>query len=147
MEVVGAAASIIQLASVGLTLAKTLYSICDEVASGNKQVKELSFFVRSTSIALEEVGKIFEEESRKTKPLISKNAATTANDVIFRCTDVFNELGKMAENRQKNKLSQLTFSLKSSRRQDLQARLEQSKVDLQLMLQVIIYAQLKAEPR
>jgi hypothetical protein len=36
MEAVGAAASIIQLASVGLILAKTLYSLYDEVLSGNK---------------------------------------------------------------------------------------------------------------
>lgn len=147
MEAVGAAASIIQLASVGLTLAKTLYSLYDEVSSGNKQVKELSFYVRSTSIALEEVGKIFEQESRMTNSLISRNSIATANDVIFRCTEIFNKLEEMAQTGQKSTLSLLTFSIKSSRLQVLQNRLEQSKIDLQLMMQVIIYARLKAGPR
>lgn len=147
MEAVGVAASIIQLASVGLTLAKTLYSLYDEVSSGNRQVKELSFFVRSTSIALEEVGKIFEEESKTTKPFISENAIATANDIVFRCTDIFSKLGEMAQSGQKNTLGLLTFSLKISRLQVLQNRLEQSKLDLQLMMQVIIIARLKAGPR
>lgn len=147
MEAVGTAASIIQLASFGLKLAKTLYSLCDEGASGSEQVKELFFYVRSTSIALEEVGKIFEEESRASKPLISQNAITTANDVIFRCTEVFNKLGRMAEDGLKSTFGLLTFPLKSSRLQMLQTKLEQSKIDLQLMMQVILNARLKAEPR
>lgn len=82
-----------------------------------------------------------------TKPLISVNSIATANDVIFRCTEIFNKLGEMAENGQKNTLSLLTFSLRRSRLLVLQTRLEQSKLDLQLMMQVIIYARLKAEPR
>lgn len=61
-----------------------MYSLYGEVASGKKQAGNLCFFVRSTSIALEEVGEIFQEENRKTKPLISKNAVATANDVIGR---------------------------------------------------------------
>ncbi|KAJ5737279.1 uncharacterized protein N7483_002404 [Penicillium malachiteum] len=119
----------------------------DEVSSGNQQVKELSFFVRSTSIALEEVGKVFEEESRTTTSLVSENLIANANDVIFTCTEIFNKLGEMAQNGQKNTLNQLTFSIKSSRLRVLQNRLEQSKLDLQLMMQVIIYARLKAGPR
>jgi len=101
METVGAAASIIQLASVGLTLAKALYSLYDEVSSGNKQAKQLSFFARSTPIALDEVGKVFEEESRATNPLIYGISIATAKDVIFRCTEIFYKLGEMAQNGQK----------------------------------------------
>ena len=147
MEAVGAAAAIIQLAGVGLTLARTLYGLYGEGASCNEQVKELSFYVKSTSIALEAVGNVFQEESNATKPLISANAIITANDVVSRCTDIFNKLGKIAEDGQKSTLSLLVFPLKSSRLQVLQTRLEQSKLDLQLMMQVIIYARLKVEPR
>ncbi|RJE21245.1 hypothetical protein PHISCL_06427 [Aspergillus sclerotialis] len=146
MEAVGTAAAIIQLAGVGLALAKTLYSLYGEGASSNEQVKELSFYVKSTSIALEAVGNVFQEESKAKKPLISENAIITANDVVSRCTDIFKKLGKIAEDGQKSTLSLLVFPLKSSRLQVLQTRLEQSKLDLQLMMQVIIYARLKVQP-
>lgn len=146
METVGAAAAIIQLAGVGLTLAKTLYSLYGEGASGNEQVKELSFYVKSTSIALEAVGNVFQEESKAPKPLISENAIITANDVVSRCTDIFNKLGKIAEDGQKSTFSLMVFPLKSSRLQVMQTRLEQSKLDLQLMMQVIIYARLMVQP-
>jgi hypothetical protein len=110
-------------------------------------LKDLSFYVRSTSIALEEVGKVFKEESKTAKPLISENAITTANDVVSRCTEIFNKLGEMAEDGRKNTIGLLAFPLKSSRLRVLQTRLEQSKVDLQLMMQIIMYAGLKIEPR
>ena len=146
MEAVGVAASIAQLAGVGLALAKALYSFYDSVPC-YERVKELSSYVRSTLIALEEVGKVFEEESKRTKPLISENAISTANDVVSSCTDIFNKLGKMVEDGQKNTAGFLTFPLKSSRLQALQMRLEQSKSNLQLMMQIIIYARLKVEHR
>lgn len=147
MEVVGTAAAIIQLAGVGFTLAKTLYTLYDQGASGNEQVKELSFYIRSTSIAFEEVGKIFEEEGKSETPLISNNAIIDANEVVARCMAIFNKLAQMAEDGQKNAIGLLTFLLKSSRLRVLQTRLDQSKVHLQLMMQVITYARLKIEAR
>lgn len=143
MEVLGSAAAIIQLAGVGLALAKTLYSICNEGASTSEQVKELCSHVENTSRVLEEIGKVFEEESRATKLLISSNAITTANDVMARCATVFKTLDDMANHAQKNTIGLFTFPLRGSRLKVLQAKLDRCKVDLQLMMQIIIYARLK----
>lgn len=146
MEVVGTAAAIIQLAGVGFALAKTLYTLYDEGASGNEQVKDLSLYIRSTSIAFEEVGKIFEVEGKAPTPLVSQNALITANDVVTRCTEIFNKLKAMAEDGQKSAIGLLAFLLKGSRLRVMQTRLDQSKLDLQLMMQIIIYARLRFEP-
>lgn len=145
MEAVGTAAAIIQLAGVGLALAKTLYRVSDEISSGKKQLKDLAFYVQSTSVVLEEVGKVFEEEDTASKPLISTNAITTANDVVARCKVIFDKLHRFAADSRDDTFGSLKFILRSSRRQRLQAGLEQSKSDLQLMMQVIIYARLKLE--
>lgn len=147
MEVVGTAASIIQLAGAGFVLAKTLYALYDHGASGNEQVLELSFYIQSTSLAFNEVGKIFEEEGKAETPLISKNAIIDANAVVARCREIFDKLTQMAEDGKKNAIGLLTFLLKGSRLRVWQTRLDQSKVHLQLMMQIITYARLKVEPR
>ncbi|GAD95161.1 conserved hypothetical protein [Paecilomyces variotii No. 5] len=146
MEAIGAAAAIIQLAGVGLALAQTLYKICDEGLSRNKQVEELSSYVRSTSVALEEVGKIFEEEGRMANPIISTNAITTVNDVVAKCTEIFSELDKIVKGARDNAVGALVFAIKGSQLRVLQTRLERSKIDLQLMMQVIVYARVKIGP-
>ncbi|KAJ5085028.1 hypothetical protein N7532_009799 [Penicillium argentinense] len=145
MEVVGTAAAVIQLAGVGLTLAKTLYSVSDDISSGKKQVRDLAFYVQSTSVVLEEVGKVFKEEGAAPEPLISNSAITTANDVVTRCKGIFDKLNAFANESRHDTFGSLILILRSSRRQRLQAGLEQSKSDLQLMMQVIIYARLKTE--
>lgn len=68
MDVVGSAAAIVQLAGVGLTLAKTLYSLYEEGPAGNEQLNHLSSYVHTTATILEEIGKVFEDESKATKP-------------------------------------------------------------------------------
>jgi hypothetical protein len=147
MEAIGVAAAIFQLAGVGLSLAKTFYSLYDEGSSSKEQIIEMASYIKSTSIALEEVGKIFEEESKVPRPIISQNAITNVNELVSRCNGVFAELSKIAEDGGRNSVGLLLFMIKSSRLRVLQTRLEQFKVDLQLMMQVIIYARLKVEPQ
>ncbi|OKP15003.1 hypothetical protein PENSUB_3398 [Penicillium subrubescens] len=107
MDVVGSAAAIIQLAGVGLTLAKTLYNLYDKGPAGNEQLNDLSSYVHITATVLEEIGKVFEEESKSTKPLISNNAITTATEIVTRCSGTFNTLQEMANNAQKNTMGLL----------------------------------------
>ncbi|KAJ5756980.1 uncharacterized protein N7511_007162 [Penicillium nucicola] len=144
-EALGTAAAIIQLAGVGLTLAKVLYKVSDEITSSAKQVKELASYVHSTSIVLEEVGKVFEEEGTAPQPIISPNAITTANEVIARCQTIFEKLHQVAEDARTNTFGAIILVLTSSRRLRLQTGLERSKSDLQLMMQIIIYARLKLQ--
>lgn len=142
LGIVGAAAAVIQLAGVGMALAKSLYAIYDEGASGPERLKELYTYVQSTSLVLEEIGKVFEEEGHMAKPLISATAIAVANDVVARCSSTFDMIHTMADDAQRNTMGLLVFSLKGTRLRTLQGRLDQSKIDLQLMLQVIIYARI-----
>jgi hypothetical protein len=43
MEAFAVAASVLQVATVGLALAQALYGLCDEASSGKEQVKDLAF--------------------------------------------------------------------------------------------------------
>lgn len=147
MDVVGSAAAIVQLAGVGLTLAKTLYSLYEEGPAGNEQLNHLSSYVHTTATILEEIGKVFEDESKATKPVISNKAITTATDIVTRCSATFDTLQEMADNARKTTMGLLMLPLRASRLKLLQSRLEQSKADLQLMIQIILYARLKNEPR
>lgn len=146
MDVVGTAAAIIQLAGVGLALAQALYTLCDG-AKDNKQVKELSFYVRTTSTVFEEVGKIFEEESIAPRRVVSENAIATAKEVAEMCEDVFDTLDKVVKDARKNSFGTLLLVLKSSFLRELQMKLERNKGHMQLLLQIIIYARLKAGTR
>jgi hypothetical protein len=66
MEAFAVAASVLQVATVGLALARVLYSLCDEAPSGNSHVENLAFSVKSTSSVLEDIGKVFRREENWT---------------------------------------------------------------------------------
>lgn len=147
MEALGVAASIIQVAAVGLALAQTLYKFCDEASSSNEQVKDLAFYVRSTSLVLEEIGKVFQDEDLGSRPMISQNAIVTAKEIVEKCTGTFNDLQEIVDSAEQSALGVLKFTMKASRLKVLQFGLGEMRSNLQCMMQVIIYARLKAEPR
>lgn len=147
MEALGAAASIIQVAAVGLALAQALYKFCDEASSSNEQVKDLAFYVRSTSLVLEEIGKVFQEEDQGSRPMISQDAIVTVKEIVQKCAGTFNDLQEIVDDAEQSSLGVLKFSIKASRLKVLQFGLGEMRSNLQCMMQVIIYARLKAEPR
>ncbi|OJJ60363.1 hypothetical protein ASPSYDRAFT_86955 [Aspergillus sydowii CBS 593.65] len=147
MEALGAAASIIQVAAVGLALAQALYKFCDEASSSNEQVKDLAFYVRSTSLVLEEIGKVFQEEDQGSRPMISQDAIVTVKEIVQKCAGTFNDLQEIVDDAEQSSLGVLKFSIKASRLKVVQFGLGEMRSNLQCMMQVIIYARLKAEPR
>lgn len=148
-EAVGLSASIITVAGVGLTLAQKLYDYGDGISSSSKRSREISSYVRSTAVAIEEVGNIFGAEDTATRKLISQNAIDTVQDVVEQCSTVFEQLREALENAKDGNggLGRLLFPLRESRLVLLQSNLERLKSTLQCLMQVIIYARLKAEPR
>ncbi|KAL5335511.1 hypothetical protein BJX70DRAFT_401504 [Aspergillus crustosus] len=147
MEAVAVAASILQIATVGLALAQVLYDFYDDVSTSNQQVKELAFYVRSTSTVLEEIGKVFQDEGNAIQPNISQNAIATVKDIAENCTVAFNTLQHMVASSDQSALGPLKFAFKTSRLKILQCGLGEMRSNLQCMIQVVIYARLKAEPR
>ena len=67
-EVVGLAASIIQIAGAGAKLSVTLYNFTSSAARADQDIRDIADDVELTSNALESVGKLFESEGRKEDP-------------------------------------------------------------------------------
>ncbi|KAL4939307.1 hypothetical protein BDV06DRAFT_225164 [Aspergillus oleicola] len=147
MEAFAVAASIVQVAGAGLALAKVLYGLCDETSSSKAQIKELAFSVRSTTVVLEEIGKIFQDESTAARQLISQNAISTTKEIVEKCTASFDTLQEIVASAGQNTLGLLRFMMKGSTLKVLQSGLGEMRSNLQCMMQVIIYARLKAEPQ
>lgn len=93
------------------------------------------------------MGKIFEEESVAPQRVISENAITTAKEVAEMCRGVFDTLNNVITDARKNSIGTMLLVLKSSSLREIQTKLEQNKGQMQLLLQVIIYARLKAGTR
>jgi hypothetical protein len=114
MEAFAVAASVLQVATVGLALARVLYSLCDEAPSGNSHVENLAFSVKSTSSVLEDIGKVFQEEENTGQQLISQNAISTVNQIIKKCTDAFETLQSILSDTQQSVFGLVRFTLKTS---------------------------------
>ncbi|KAJ5721744.1 uncharacterized protein N7483_009678 [Penicillium malachiteum] len=145
MDFVSTAASVIQLAGAGLSLAKTIFEIYQEGAEGNKQLKELSMFINTTSTILEEIGNAFQNESKLSKPIISENAILTAVNIIKECSDSFDAIREVVNKAQTSTAGLLRLQLKKSQLASLQSRLSNLKEDLALMLQVLTLAHIKSQ--
>jgi hypothetical protein len=74
LEVIGAAASIIQIAESGLRL----YAYIESVASAIKRLGRVSKNLESTCVVVREIGRVFEQED--TVKLVSNDAVKIACD-------------------------------------------------------------------
>ncbi|KAL4876116.1 hypothetical protein BJY04DRAFT_223339 [Aspergillus karnatakaensis] len=146
MEAFAVAASVLQVATVGLALAQVIYSICDDASSANEQVKDLAFYVRSTSSVLEEIGKIFQDEKDATRPIVSQTAISNAQEICDKVELTFASLQEIVTSTERSSVGLFKFMLKNSRVKLLQLGLAEMRSNLQCMMQVIIYARLKAVP-
>ena len=62
MEVVGIAASTIQVPGAGLALAQVLYSYCDAVSSSRSRIRDIVFYIRHKALVIQEIGDVFRDE-------------------------------------------------------------------------------------
>jgi hypothetical protein len=140
--------SILTIAGAGLTVAQKLYDYSDSISSSGRRCQQVALYVRSTAVAIEEIGKVFreEEEYQGKRELISSNAVETVSEVVGECGKVFERLEAALEGVQDG-FERLFFPLRESRLVLLQSNLERLKSTLQCLMQVIIYARLKAGQR
>jgi hypothetical protein len=131
MEVIGAAASIIQIADAGLKLCDYIES----VASANKRLKRVSKNLETTCNVVKEIGEVFKR--KETAKLVSKLAVKTACDAAEECQDVFVELRVAITKSEKNRL---LFPLKEAKLQLLAVQLEKLKSTLNLLMTLLINA-------
>ncbi|KAI4622313.1 hypothetical protein J4E83_005055 [Alternaria metachromatica] len=147
-EVIGLAASIIQIAGAGAKLSVALYNFTNSAARADQDVKDIADDVKLTSNALESVGRVFESEEAGS--IVSKKAIQDANNIIKKCQSVFDEVSEIVEKRRKTAkdgkkslsvMGKLAWPMKEQRVELNQRRLESLKNSLVLLLHVLQLAQ------
>ncbi|KAL1794223.1 hypothetical protein ACET3X_007644 [Alternaria dauci] len=147
-EVIGLAASIIQIAGAGAKLSVALYNFTNSAAQADQEIRDIADDVDLTSNALESVGKVFESEDAKS--IVSKKAVQDAHKIIKKCQGVFDELSGIVEKRRKmgkdgkktlSMMGKLAWPMKEQRVELNRRRLESLKNSLVLLLHVLQLAQ------
>lgn len=131
LEVIGAAASIIQIADAGLKL----YNYIDSVASANKRLARVNKNLETTCNVVKEIGEVFQR--KETASLISKRAVKTAHDAAEECQVVFGELRDAVEKSKKNKF---VFPLREGKLEVLSVQLEKLKSTIMLLMTLLLHA-------
>ncbi|KAI4677433.1 uncharacterized protein J4E84_009118 [Alternaria hordeiaustralica] len=153
-EVIGLAASIIQIAGAGAKLSVALYNFTNSAARADQDVKDIADDVELTSNALESVGRVFESEEAGS--IVSKKAIQDAGNIIKKCQSVFDEVSEMVEKRRKvgkngkkslSVMGKLAWPMKEQRVELNRRRLESLKNSLVLLLHVLQLAQGQARGR
>ncbi|CAO2653836.1 Nn.00g105690.m01.CDS01 [Neocucurbitaria sp. VM-36] len=143
-EIVGLAASVIQIAGAGAKLSTALYNFTSSAVRADQDIRDIAGDVELTSNALESVGTVFGTEEAKT--IVSKKAIQDARNIIRRCQEVFNEVSEMIEKGRKSgkdgkkslgMMGKLAWPMKESRVELQRRRLESLKNSLILLLHVI----------
>jgi hypothetical protein len=147
-EIVGLAASIIQIAGAGTKLSIALYNFTDSAVRADQDIKDIADDVELTSNALASVGEVFKTEDAQS--IVSKKAIQDANNIIKKCDDVFNELSGIIEKRRKigkdgkkmlSTRGRFSWPMKEQRVELSRKRLESLKNSLVLLLHVLQLAQ------
>lgn len=150
-EVVGLAASVLQIGGAGAKLSIELYSFISTAARANSDVRHIAVDVEVTSNVLGNVGKVLEGDHAK--KLVNQDAIQHAKDLIKQCNEVFNELSEVVEKARKTGKdgkarigfrAKMTWPMKGQRVELLRRRLETLKTSLLVLFHVLQLAQDKA---
>lgn len=146
LELVGVAASILQIAEIGGQLSIKLCTFCHKVKNADRNLQNLSHDVALTSNVLRHLGDSLEQD--KQGQLYSKHALATAQDVLGECKKVFEEIGdaidcvdgKSTKDKVNRMVTRIGFVLREPQLDVLKSNLERLKSTMLLMLNVIMYA-------
>ncbi|OQE19678.1 hypothetical protein PENFLA_c018G01672 [Penicillium flavigenum] len=145
VEIVGVAASIIQVADLGTSLSVKLFSFYRRVKNANETIQLLSNEVALISAILRELGDSL--KGQEASKLCSDEAFQTLKCVLQQCRDVLRQIEKvvcMNEQTGKSRLQQVTGKFKLVLREPslnpLKADLERLKSTMLLLLNVIMFA-------
>lgn len=150
-EVIGLAASIIQIGGAGAKLSKELYLFISTAARADQDITTIARDVGTTSNVLANVGKVLEADDA-TK-IINQDAVKHAKDLIKQCEEVFKEILAVLEKRQKvgenskkrlSLMGKMSWPMKEQRVELLRRRLETLKSSLLVLFYVLQLAQNQA---
>ncbi|KAF2625815.1 hypothetical protein BU25DRAFT_460146 [Macroventuria anomochaeta] len=143
-EIVGLAASIVQLGGAGIELSKSLYTFVSSAVRAESEISDLAGDVKLTCSALERVGQTLKSED--TKSALTQRAVSDAAEIKQRCESVFAEISGIIEKRWKvdgngkrnlSLLGKASWPLKEQKVELLRRRLDSLKFSLSLLLSVL----------
>ncbi|KAJ5787957.1 hypothetical protein N7457_002947 [Penicillium paradoxum] len=145
LEIIGVAASIIQVADLGTKLSVKLFTFYRQVQNASETIQLLSNEVALVSAILRELGdSLKEEESSK---LCSDEAFQTLERVLDQCRDVLRQIERVVsatDQSGKSRLQQVTGKVRlvllEPSLNPLKSNLERLKATMLLLLNVIMFA-------
>ena len=147
VEILGIAASVLQIADLGARLSVNLFTFSRKVKNANKNIDSISQDIAGTGAVLQLLGnELKKDESLR---LCSSRAVAQARTLVDECHKIFKELNDAIEGGCKSggSGSKLIMGLKQKLKYPflepqidlLKAKLEKLKVDLMVMLNVLVY--------
>ena len=141
-EAIGLIASVIQVAGAGLKLSHALYQYAGAVNTADQRIKDIAKEVELTSFVIKELGDIFEDD--QTANLLSNNAVNTADETVKECSAVFTKIEAEIKKTKKNTIGRLMQPFREPKLDLLRNHVDKLKSTLQLLMQVLTHAHLKA---
>lgn len=151
LEAVGIAASILQIADVGMKVSINLCQLYSKVRRADSSLQTLSSEIALTCNVLHQLGELLKQDAQGS--LCSQQALATAQDVLGECRRVFGEIENATERCKQNAdderdkerflgktFRRMTFVFKEPDLEALRKNLDRLKSTMLLMLNVIMYA-------
>jgi hypothetical protein len=143
LEVVGFAASIIQIADLGTKLSVKLFSFHRQIQNANQVIQHLSSDVALTCAILRELGDSLKQQSK----LCSPEAHLTTRQMLKQCEEVLRQIQNMIDESRtsgKSRWQQATSKIRNALNESdvnlVRSNLEKLKSTMLLLLNVIMFA-------
>ena len=154
-DVLGIAASILQVIQTGVQVSICLYTFAETVSSAGKAIKELYDDIQSTNKVLDQLKIILESE--KLNGTASEGALADAESTVNDCLKVFNAIDELIRKHAlepvtptpsktpwKTRLNALKWPMIQPKVRLYRSSLQKHKTNLILMTQTLAYAKLVA---
>lgn len=147
VEIIGLAASVLQIAEIGGKLSVKLFTFTRKVKNANKSIDALSQDIAATGAVLKELGQALNNDAQLR--VCSQSAIDTAKSLVDDTRRVFSGLEKLIDGDSKSSKSfggislkqRIKFPFVESKIEEVQANLERLKSSLLVILNVLIFAE------
>jgi len=145
IEILGIAASVLQIADLGAKLSVKLFTFSRKVKNADKTINSISQDIAATGAVLQQLASVLKKDEKSR--VCSDQAIQTAKGLVDDCKKIFSELDDALDNPSPgNKYfsawkDRLKFPFIEPQIDLLQSNLERLKSSLVVMLNVLIYAE------
>ena len=148
VELVGLAASILQIADLGWKLSYKLYAFSRKIHEAGKNIELISQDISATGAVLKQFADELDKDEKASAGgrLASLELIKAARGIVEECETLFKEIDASIDGRGGNKVildlkAKLKWSYLEPRIQLLSLNLSRLKASLALMLNVLVYAE------